>query len=214
MLANDSVSACFFHNMKTAGHSIYAQLVDISKLIQREPEKIDRWYIVLGMHGKYGDVYNSNPETYKKLKSYYKFCFIRNPFSHAVSLYYHILDKHRWPKESHVSITGQHVYEQDFMDFNNYLKNIYKCQTVDTLCDPYFMNDEWYRFENLQNSWDTLCNRLGYKNTTVLHLNSTKNTNIFGLEYPSDYREMYDQKGKEIIYDRCRIIFDKFEYEF
>ena len=214
MLANDSVSACFFHNMKTAGHSIYAQLVDIPKLLQKEPEKIDRWYIILGMHGCYADLYNLDLDLYNKIKSYYKFCFIRNPFSHAVSLYYHVLDNHRWYKELHVTIDGKHVGEDDFKDFNNYLKNIYKCQTAHTLCDPYFMNDEWYRFETLQDSWDTLCDRLGYNRIKLSHINSTKDTNIFGLKYPSDYREMYDEKGKEIIYDRCRVIFDKFEYEF
>jgi len=40
------------------------------------------------------------------------------------------------------------------------------------------------------------------------------NENVLGLEYPSDYKIMYDQKGIDIIEKRCGNILEKFGYNF
>ena len=222
MHVNDLKKAAFYHVMKTGGTSFHMTIARMSSLLGREPTEEDKWKIIMGMHGSYTELFNRFPDVYNKIKNYYKFCFTRNPFSHAVSLYFHVINRHRWPKEMHKDIHKNIIGEEDYKSFNNYLENIYVPQSTVTFQDPNFMNDEWFKFEELDHSFNILLDKFEYNKVELMKTNSTKEFtskggregNIFDLEYPADYKDMYDQQGIDIITKRCKEELDKFNYSF
>lgn len=214
MHINKDKKASFFHVMKTGGHAIQAGLGSLPDLLGRKPEKHELWEVYMGMHGSYTELLDREPEMFETIKDYYKFAFIRNPFSHAVSMYFHILLPYRYKKRSHKYLNGAIAKLDDYKDFNNYLKNIYITQNRYTFDDPHFCVDEWFKFEELDKAWLYLCNKFNYIPTVLPVINKTINENMLGLEYPSDYKTMYDQKGIDIITERCGNILEKFGYNF
>ena len=215
MHVNNDKKAIFYHIMKTGGHALHAAFGDVHSLLGRPPEDHERWKIVIGMHGSYTELKVKDPELYKKVvDEYYKFAFIRNPFSHAVSMYFHTLKPIRWEKEMHRDLNGANITLDDFKDFNNYLKNIYVDQNRYTKEDPNYFCDEWYKFEELDKSWEKICDKFNYNRTDLRVINKTTDENMLGLKYPSDYKTMYDQKGIDIISERCGNILKDFDYSF
>jgi len=214
MHINVDKKASFYHVMKTGGHALHAGFGDVSSLLGRKPEEHERWKIYIGMHGSYTELKNREPEMFETIKDYYKFAFIRNPFSRAVSMYFHVLKPIRWERELHRKLDGSKAELDDYKDFNNFLENIYVTQNHNTFDDPLFCVDEWFKFEEINEAWSFLCDKFGYNQTTLPVINKTTNENVLGLEYPSDYKIMYDQKGIDIIEKRCGNILEKFGYNF
>ena len=214
MHINTDKKASFYHLMKTGGHALHAGFGDITGLLGRPAEDHERWKIFIGMHGSYTELKNRDPEMFETIKDYYKFAFIRNPFSHAVSMYFHILKPIRWHKELHRKLNGDGATLDDFKDFNYYLEFIYPDQNEYTFNDPNFSIDEWFKFEEINEAWKYLCDKFEYNQTDLPVINKTTNECMLDMDYPSDYKTMYDQKGIDIITKRCGNLLDKFDYNF
>jgi hypothetical protein len=207
MLINDINKSSFYHIMKTGGHSIHSRL-----------QRNGPYIISLGMHGSYRELHEHLPAIYDKIKDYYKFCFIRNPFSHALSMYFHILHKDRWGRSCNLnSKTGLNTTLDEFRDFNHFLEYVYQCQSTVTVDDPYFMNDDWFKYENINHAWEQICGKFGYTYEPLEQLNTTppaSNSNMLNLSYPVSHVEFYDQRGVDIISEKCKTIIAKFNYNF
>jgi hypothetical protein len=217
MHINNDKRAVFYHVMKTGGSSLHNMLESPTELLQRREEAHERWVIVMGMHGSYTQLLNDHPSEYEKIKDYYKFMFVRNPWSHAVSSYFHTTSPERFDKENHMGSNKRRATKDDYKDFNYYLQYLYRPQEQSTFDDPNFMNDEAYFFEDYDNEVKRLFKRFNYSDkafdSKIKHHNKSS-SNIFGVEYPKNYKVMYDQTSIDIIADRCRHYIDKFNYTY
>lgn len=217
MHINDDKKAAYYHVMKTGGSSLYDMFGRPSELLQRREEPHERWVVAMGMHGSYTQLFNQHRDLYLKIKDYYKFIFVRNPWAHAVSMYFHTTATWRFDKENHYGRNKRLNTREDYKDFNHYLKYLYRPQSEVTFDDPKFMNDDFYFFEDYENEVRRLFKRFDYSEKAfgkdVVHKNKTEK-NIFDMEYPKDYRSMYDQRGIDIIADMCKDYIDKFNYTY
>lgn len=205
MVIDDTKEFCYFSLMKTGCHTIHQWLA----------ATCPNCYVLVGQHGSYAELYNNHLEVYNKVKNYVNFTFIRNPYSHAVSLYFHILDKDRWYVENYQHVNGI----ENFKDFNYFLEHVYYPQENYTLNDKKFICNRWCMFENFEDECKSLSETVGIpemsKNLLDKKVNSTKNRkNVLNLEYPDDYRTMYNDQGIEIVLNKSKQIIEKFNYKF
>tara|TARA_R110001592_G_scaffold298412_2_gene569206 strand:- start:714 stop:1277 length:564 start_codon:yes stop_codon:yes gene_type:complete len=129
----------------------------------------------------------------KKFESYYKFTFVRNPWDRLVSA--HEYDKQfgnqlifkEWIKLSPVSYNtiSEHKYGIQY-DFVNG-------------CD--FIG----KFENLQEDFNTVCDKIGIPQQQLPHKNKTKHKH---------YTEYYDDETREIVAEKYAKDIEYFGYKF
>ena len=214
MNVNHHHKALFFHIPKTGGTAIHLAMSRYERLKDESPENIKKefWHFYLGMHGSYTMLKKdkNTKDEYEKLKKYFKFCFVRNPWSHAVSYYFHWLHLDKF-----LRLDKRHQ-EDDWKNFKWFLESkFYEPQEKYTFNDPEFENDRWFRYEDLQKCWDTLCRKFDYNFYTLPNDNSSKDhKNILGLPYPDDYREMFDEESKQMVAERAKNEIQKFKYTF
>lgn len=167
-----------------------------------------------GWHGVYKNVFNDDKILYKEIiENYLKICVIRNPWAHAVSHYFHIIDNHRFHKERHKTPI------EKYSSFENFLKNnLYRPQSFYTFNDPFFMSDLYIQSENLNEELIKICNLKGieYKEPNIEKTNQTKlRSNYFNYEYPNNYRDMYVKDYMiEIVSSQSQNEINKFNYNF
>ena len=140
----------------------------------------------------------------KILETYFKFGFVRNPWSRVVSLYNR--------KEG--------IQMQESMSFSEFVNWIE--YSSDTCIHPSQKKSQldWFKlengkikvdyigkFENLNKDWEYISNQLGI-NERLPHIN--KNHSIRKL----NYREYYDDKTRDVIARKFKEDIDYFNYEF
>ena len=188
--------AIFIHIPKTAGKSITSVLRKNNfKIIQLQcaPDKSND--DKTGAY-KLGTVQRALRKTsYETMKNNYKFAFVRNPYDRAVSNYYFL------------GYRGK-------MSFNTFLKTeLKKVRDVwhHTLTqsqhihdkDGNLMVDFIGKFENLQEDFDKICDKIGLARVQLPHNNASGKK---GRE------NCLTEENKQIIYDLYKIDFDNFGY--
>lgn len=164
---------------------------------------------IIGMHGRMSNIFNKEKELYDKILSEYtKYCVVRNPWSHAVSQYFHDIDIERLTK----TVKSEEKL-QKYSTFESYILNkLYKHQEFYTFDDDKFVCDYFIRFENLDGELQKICidNNIQYHK---FHLNKNNERSFhFDKTYPNTYKELYNQ---ELIYKIgliSKTIIDKFKY--
>ena len=146
---------------------------------------------------------HSNLQSYNKsyIKDYKIYCVIRNPFSRAISMW-------KWEK----SVKG--IFEGvDYrkLNFDQFLYN----HTKDWYCKPQYefiytdsidMNCiNLIRFENLQEDFNIVCEKIGIPQQTLPHKNKSNHKH---------YTEYYNDKTREIVAQRYARDIEYFGYEF
>lgn len=135
---------------------------------------------------------------------YFKFGFVRNPWSRTVSLYLR--------KES-IQMRDKMTFEE-FVTWINYSSDtcVHPSQKKNQL--DWFLNDKGDiavdfigRFENIENDWKIIANKIN-ADPVLPHANS----NTFSKQ--KHYSEYYTDKTKEIIRNKFCVDIEKFEYEF
>lgn len=164
---------------------------------------------LFGMHGRMVHIFNKDRDLYDKIiKEYTKYCIVRNPWSHAVSQYFHDIDCERLMK-----VVKNEDKLQKYSTFNSYiLNNLYVHQEFYTFDDNKFVCDNFLQFENLDNELKKICsdNNIKYNK---FHLNQNKQRSFyFDKVYPSSYKELYTQELIEKIQLLSQTIIDKFKY--
>jgi chondroitin 4-sulfotransferase 11 len=134
---------------------------------------------------------------------YFKTSFVRNPFDRAVSKCFHY---------KKLAATGQNPQNDNLtqLAFSDWVKQ----GGLDDLSpqmeylvdhDHEFAMDFVGRFENLQEDWDKVCDRIKIPRKTLGHYNATEHKH---------YSEYYDTEAREIITEKYATDLLQFKYEF
>lgn len=142
---------------------------------------------------------------------YFKFTFVRNPYDRVLSCYLNRVKKSLIP--------GFHKFRifRNDMSFNEFVKAI--CKISDKESDRHFVSQSYVltdkkgslipdfigKFENLEEDFRKICNKIGINNPEkLLHKNKSERNN--------NYIEYYDEETKRMVYERYKKDFDIFAY--
>ena len=172
---------------KTASASIRYALV---KLTQGEAS-------VLPEHNPL-EWYKESGRLKASLDEYFIFTFVRNPWARIVSAYFYLERTH--------AADPSHPKHIKFADFcrKKTMKYQYNCLNYHTP-SPLSQFDFVGRVENLQNDFDTLCDKLELERMKLGHRNAGSH---------GDWRKYYDDETRKIITQRYARDIEIFGYTF
>ncbi len=158
----------------------------------------------------------------KKWNKYFKFCFIRNPYTHAISSWL-------WDDEKYnLNIKNSYQYKKFLTKkkFNNHLKKIYKKSLINDenvfsrsflfpgtkiyTIDNEVAVDFIGKFENLEKDLKKICKMIGlpkpkFKLTNVKHKVSSRNIKM---------KKFFDKENKDLVKKIWKKEFEIFKYKF
>lgn len=140
----------------------------------------------------------------KLFNEYYKFGFVRNPWSRTVSLYL---------RKEGIQMRDKMTFEE-FVNWFNYSSDtcVHPTQKKNQL--DWFLDEQGEvavdfigKFENLENDWKIISEKINA--TDVL-----PHANLNTISKGKHYSEYYTDKTKEIIRNKFIVDIEKFEYDF
>ena len=139
--------------------------------------------------------YNSNIWS-----DYYKFTVVRNPWDLLVSHYSYTIQTNR------IDILERHNLNTE-SKFKDYVKKVNLPLQVNYVTNNAgeLIVDHVCRFENLQQDFDIVCNKIGISRQQLPHKNATKHKH---------YIEYYDYETREIVAEKCAKDIEYFDYTF
>jgi len=196
----------FIHIPKTAGTSIIKVLM---------PEKFDTGKPPQN-HSRPFEFIKSNPSLWQ---SYFTFTFVRNPWDRFVSsfLYNAKVAKINFAKTGTSPRGIRKVILDCDSDINKFiietpgqviLKGFQFPPQTSWLCngDTYIQIDFIGRFENLQEDFNYVCDKIGLKPINLPH----ENPNVSRKRY----QEYYTEETKKIVYEYYKTEIEYFNYKF
>jgi len=131
-----------------------------------------------------------------KFKDYFKFTFIRNPWDKAVS---------EWRYFSKI-IPDYNIEFKDSINSKKYWGGPYPWTEHDWKQFRFALECDFIgRFENLQNDFNTVCDKIGIPRQQLPHSNKTNHKH---------YTEYYDEETKQIVAEKYSKDIELFEYKF
>lgn len=195
MISHDK-KCIFIHIPKCAGSSINQQL-----------------------HLKSVGFSGHSPMSYhSEYSDYFSFTFIRNPYDRVVSAYKYfrqLKEGHRWYKRN--SIISDAADQMSFQEFVNHIPDFMKLMKrqegsfesgIHFQPFYYFIDKEINyigRFENIQDDYNTILSKLKLPLKPLRKTNATNNT---------DYRSLYIEETKDIVYNIYKEDIKKYNYKF
>tara|TARA_A100001037_G_scaffold63293_1_gene55377 strand:+ start:79048 stop:79626 length:579 start_codon:yes stop_codon:yes gene_type:complete len=144
----------------------------------------------------------------KQVKKYFNFCFVRNPWSRFLSAYSYL---RRGGRGSRGDLQGAKIINQ-FENLKEFSYNFDKIKN--DFVDKHFYEQVYWiddkvdfigRFENLQQDFDIICDKIGIPHQQLPHTNKTKHKH---------YTEYYDDETREIVAEKYAKDIEMFGYEF
>tara|TARA_X000000950_G_scaffold281573_1_gene378623 strand:+ start:61 stop:678 length:618 start_codon:yes stop_codon:yes gene_type:complete len=146
---------------------------------------------------------------------YFKFTFVRNPFDRLVSAFFYISRHSRWQADCRM----RKKFGMNNVSFSFFVKNIlplilktpnirprhFKLQSDFFFEDNKNLLDFVGKFENLQEDFNTICDKIGIPRQKLAHKNKTKHKH---------YTEYYDEETKQIVAENYAKDIEYFGYEF
>jgi len=196
----------FVHINKCGGTSIESELVRYCDNFSQKYAHItnmDKLLKVLGQAKHQTIQQMINEQT----QDYFKFSFVRNPWSKLVSTYFFRV--------------RENLFRNKGLTFREFIK--YKLPRKNSVNLRYDCYDSTYqynwlcdnsgnlrvdfigRFENLQGDFNTICDKIGIPRKQLPHKNKTKHKH---------YTEYYDDETREIVAERYKRDVESFGYEF
>lgn len=203
MIVNNKYKFVFVHIQKTAGTSITKLLFELEKT-----EHLKHYHSFIG---------STNISEYD---NFFKFCFVRNPFDRIISWYNMMVNKGIHNDFSQYLLSNS----KNFSDFLNLTEVIFETNPLE--CngnDPYpksisfnqidyisdndgnILVDFIGRFENINEDYNNIMEKIGVTNLPLLHLNKFDH---------KDYRTYYTDKDIEKVYNMYKKDIELFGYEF
>lgn len=181
----------FVHISKTGGNSIQSALEQYSSdKIEYFDNRFGKNQDIRIFNEKMGDnrnVKHTSAEwflvNFPECKEYFKFTCIRNPWDRTVSRYFWKFDT--FDKERFKQVINWHEYRAQKFDYEG--------------CD-FIM-----RFENLQEDFNTVCDKIGIEHIELPVMNKSNR---------GDYHQYYDDETREMVYNKFKEDIDDFGYTF
>jgi hypothetical protein len=195
MIISPKYKFVFILNEKTGCTSIYNVLknIDDRKKIVGEIVPKDHNNYLYSKHTSCSEFQNNHSD----FNDYFKFAFVRNPWDRVVS-WYNFSMKIKNPDKDRI-ITGK-----DFLSFILEFQNIWGNESQNqyefTKCCDFIG-----RYENLQNDFNIICDKIGIPQQKLPHKNKTKHKH---------YTEYYDEETKQIIAEVFAKDIEYFGYKF
>ncbi len=214
---NHDKQAIFIHINKTGGSYIagtlekyygfetfYLKRPDHDTFCFNKKKNPKQKYYENRVHGVM-NYYRSSPFLNHKMKmtpekwdSYYKFCFVRNPYDRTISGWNHLGKKHPFKQYVHMrNIVSDIEYIHTFMPQYRHVINFKNELDID------FVG----RFENLENDFIYILFHLGYEfpiHDPVVRVNVKKH---------KKYMEYYDQRTLDKVNELMKEDFERFQYK-
>ena len=145
--------------------------------------------------------------------NYFKFTFVRNPWDLVVSTYHYVWysDVMEWWRvggRSKPWSFKKWIKSRHFTRPRGWKKN--RCYRGDQLCwisscDGELLVDFIGRFENLEEDFEIVCNKIGIHTQKLPHVNKSKHKH---------YTEYYDDETREIVAEKYAKDIECFGYKF
>lgn len=211
MFYSDIHKHLHIHNPKTGGKSLMFTVMSN-----------DGWKRDYSMHLTLPEIEIKYPKFYNEVKDYTKSIVIRNPWSHAVSFYYHALDTNRFFKENFFSVKNfgkmtdkeKQNIDLSFDSFVNngyqrYIQEIYFKETDNLKFNKVFKYENWEEIvEFFKNTYDVDMSK------TFNHHSREKLQTVNGIEILNDYRKLYNTNTIDKIDSLSKDIIIKYNYKF
>ena len=169
----------------------------------------------LKKHLTYSEYLNLNRRHEKVNKDYFFFAFVRNPFDRLVSQF-RFTGKHWWRRAG---------FQEESLCFEKYVKQIvaydlpFSSHLYNSKKQSKSIHDkDWSqlqflsenldfigRFENLQEDFNIVCDKIGIPKQQIPHKNKRKHKH---------YTEYYDEETKQIVAEKYANDIEYFGYEF
>jgi hypothetical protein len=184
----------FIHIPKTGGTSVQKTLMNNANIKRADFTKHEHLHRDLLSKTTFG--HEALPH---KLKSYFSFCFVRNPWEKIVSQYHF----------------NRHWFGMQNYKFDEYVFAFKRGRRVSAK-NPYFLPwitdekgnvivDFIGRYENIQEDFNTICDKIGIPQQQLPHKNKTKHKH---------YTEYYEDETRQIVAQKYAKDIDYFGYEF
>jgi hypothetical protein len=214
MFYSDNFKHIHIHNPKTGGKSLMFTIVANKNNIG--------WKRNFGMHLTLPEIESKYKDFYDEIKNYYKTIVVRNPWSHAVSFYYHALSTNRFYRENFFSVKNfvkmndkeKQNIDLSFESFVNngyqkYIQERYHKETDSLKFDKIFKYENWEEIiEFFQKTYDTDMSK------TFNHHSREKIQTVNSIEILTDYRKLYNTKTIDKIASLSKDIIEKYNYKF
>ena len=220
----------FVHIPKTAGRSV--EMFFINKLKLDRDNEADRAQLLINdnddpakgteklSHLSASEYVRCGHVTEQEFSGYYKFSFVRNPWSRLVSEYrYRNFLNHRSFKDFVMNKLPPPGRDDKYRHIMPQTEMLYD-ESGNLLVD--FVG----KFEYLQQDFDQVCKLLGFEDSGLRHINSSdkksrdvkrKVRNFLYRNGESDLRnyvDFYDSETREIVADMYRADIENFAYNF
>jgi hypothetical protein len=113
---------------------------------------------------------------------FYKFTIIRNPWDRALSMYLH---------------------ERSQSSFKDWLLNTDLDQERYYCDNNHVIVDDIYRYENLEQSLNLICEKSGWPKFSLMGRVNNTNKNL-----------VFDQESVDIVYNKCKKFIERFNYDY
>ena len=191
----------FVHIPKTGGRSI-------EKLLRKSSEDLefdDGWNQDLSawqQHLSIQSILNNRPSC----KNYFKFSVVRNPWDRLVSCYFYF-ERHGIFGNFKDFLNESGLYLNNFPKFNGQLGCMeHRSLMFDFLsCNQKINMDFTGRFENLQEDFNVVCDKIGIPQQELPHANKSKHKH---------YTEYYNDETRQIVAEKYAKDIEYFGYEF
>ena len=187
--------AFFFHIPKTAGTSIESVFGGCPNKYQTSFQKSQ--FSINYQHAFPSEINTKFPS----------FCFVRNPWDRIVSLFFHFKTGGFLPADFCFSNFVFSVNNETLA--SKFIKRPSRKERMAKMCLPYSFwlskNIAVGKFENLQEDFNTICDKIGIGRKTLPHIGETKHQH---------YTEYYNDETIEIIGKKYAKDIEYFGYEF
>ena len=139
---------------------------------------------------------------YPNFDKFYSFTFVRNPFDRLVSEYFYLIGGNRALKDR----KHNKDIKRELINLSN--KESTGIQGCHCISQHKFINNDIDfigRFENLQNDFDIVCDKVGIPRQQLPHVNKSEHKH---------YTEYYDDETRQIVAERYAKDIELFGYKF
>lgn len=192
----------FIHIPKTAGESIELQLEGYSNA--KYYTNYDHKRRIPNQHLTAHEIKKELGKS--KFDEKYKFSIVRNPFSRCISEYFWWIQFH----SNHISFKDWVAKQLSNLINISQARPILQRHNIEQYKFIYDTNNNILvdfigRFENLQEDFNTICDKIGIPKQQLPHKNKTKHKH---------YTEYYDDETREIVAEKYAKDIEYFGYKF